>query len=246
MTKLWTQKSSRPWLITALVCFLLALFFKFALIGYAIMALFFAGAGIVILLYLVLPKKFKIMLTILLCVGAIVFSAALLPVIEAAKGTPDIDADYLIVLGAGVNGTVPSLSMVNRLNAALDYLSAHPDCIAVVSGGQGRGEDVTEAQAMHTWLLARGIAEERIIEEARSTSTEENLRFSLALIPDAENQSIAVCSSEYHLCRATLLAEQMGYTVGGIPAKTTKPVLKLNYFAREALGLSYLRLFGDL
>ena len=231
-------------LIAAGLCFLLALGFKFALIGYGVTALVLAGVGVCILLYLFLPRKLKIMLTVLLCVGAVIFTAAEIPVIKASKGTPDADADYLIVLGAGVNGSAPSLSLVNRLTAARDYLDEHPNCIAVVTGGQGRGENLTEAQAMADWLTARGIATERIIREERATSTEENLEFSFALIPDAAHAKIAVCSSEYHLYRAEYMARQMGYELSGVPGRTTYPVLRLNYFIREGLGVIYLHIFG--
>ena len=182
------------------------------------------------------------MLTVLLCIGAVVFTAAEIPVVKASKGTPEA-ADYLIVLGAGVNGTAPSLSMVNRLTAAKDYLDAHPDCIAVVTGGQGRGESITEAAAMTDWLTAHGIPQERIIREDRATSTAENLEYSFALIPDAANAKIAVCSSEYHLYRAEYAARQMGYTLAGVPGRTTYPVLRLNYFIREGLGVIYLHIF---
>ena len=42
-------------------------------------------------------------------------------------GMPAIPADAVIVLGAGVNGTEPSLSLRTRLDAALDYLEENPD-----------------------------------------------------------------------------------------------------------------------
>ena len=230
-------------LIAAVVCFAVAAFLNYALIGYETLALTFAGIGVVILLFLIFTKILKIILIVILCVGLLIFGAAEFPVLQAAGGDPDADADYLIVLGAGVNGSTPSLSMVNRLTAALDYLNAHPDCTAVVSGGQGEGEDITEAQAMYDWLTARGIAPERVVREEKATSTLENLQFSIALIPEAQRASIAVVSSEYHLYRAKLLAKVLGYDVLGVPAETTLPVLKLNYFIREALGVMYYTVF---
>ena len=242
------NKSKRilPRLILAALCFAAAAFFAFALIGYRIIALLLAGVGVLILLYLCLPKKLRRILTVLIVLGALVLGAAEIPVLKAAKGTPEFAADYLIVLGCGINGSVPSLSMVNRLTAALDYLNAHPDCIVVVSGGQGPGENMTEAACMANWLTANGIAPERIIMEDRSTSTEENLTFSLALIPNAESAHIAVCSSEYHLYRAGRIAQRLGFDVGGVPGRTSLPVLRLNYFIREGLVVVYYSVFGGL
>ncbi len=233
-----------PFLLAALFCFAAAAFLRFALIGYGIMALCCAGVGACVLLYAFLPKKLKIMLTILLALGLILFTVGLVPVLRASAGTPGYDADYLIVLGAGVNGSAPSLSMLNRLAAAKAYLDAHPDCAAVVSGGQGDGEDITEAEAMRRWLTSNGVAPERIIMEPRSTNTSENLGNSLALIPEAREARIAVCSSEYHLYRAQYLARKLGYDLGAVPARTSLPVLRMNYFIREGLGVIYYRVTG--
>ena len=230
-----------PWII-ALGSLILAAFFRFALIGYSTLALTFACISVVIALYLLTPKWFRVMLTILLCLGVLLFVVAEVPVIRAARGEADRDAEYLIVLGAGVNGSTPSLSMRDRLVAALDYLDAHPACVAVLTGGQGTGENVTEARAMADWLSARGIPAERLILEEQATNTAENLRFSFPLIP--EGAVCAVCSSEYHLCRAELMARDLGRELFGVPGKTSLPVLRVNYFIREALGMVHYKIFG--
>lgn len=235
-----------PALLAAGVCFAAAVFLRFALIGYGTVALVCAGLGVCVLLYAFLPKKFRIMLTILLALGLLLFTVGEVPVIRAAGGTPGYDAQYLIILGAGVNGTAPSLSMLNRLAAAKAYLDAHPGCVAVVSGGQGGGEQISEAEAMRRWLSAQGIPDSRILMEDRSTSTLENLEFSLALIPDARSVRVAVCSSEYHLYRAQYFASSMGYAVGAIPARTSLPVLRVNYFIREGFGALYYHILGRI
>ncbi len=236
------KKTRTPLLVAAGVCLVLAGFFRFALIGYGTLALCFAGLAVCLVLYALLPKHFRIMLTVLLCLGVLLFAVGEVPVIRAAGGTADADADWLIVLGAGVNGMSPSLSMLNRLTAAKAYLDAHPDCAAVVSGGRGEGEDITEAEAMRRWLTANGVAPERIVCETRAESTEENIAFSLPLIPNGEKARIAVCSSEYHLYRAQMLGRRMGYELGAVPAKTTLPLLRANYFIREGLGALYYRI----
>ena len=233
----------KPWFITSGACFVLAAFLRFALIGYGTTALCFAALGATILLYHLLSKALKRALTVLLVLGAAVFTAALVPVVRAAGGDPDVNADYLIVLGAGVNGSAPSLSMTDRLRSALTYLEAHPDCTAIVSGGQGPDEDVSEAEAMYRWLTANGVDGGRIVLEDRATDTLENLEYSFALIPDPD-AAVAVVSAEYHLYRAKYLAAALGRTVSGVSAPTSLPVLKLNYFIREAFGVVYYHVFG--
>ena len=80
----------------------------------------------------------------------------------------------MIVLGAGVNGTEPSLSLRTRLDAALDYLTANPDIPAVLTGGRGYGETITEAQCMYDYLTERGVEPERLILEDAASNTAEN------------------------------------------------------------------------
>lgn len=231
---------NRGWYIAAGICFILAAILKFALVGYGTSALLLTAAGVVALIYPRLPFRPRRILTGLLLMGVILFVLAEIPIIRAAGGDQMKDADYIIVLGAGVNGSTPSLSMVNRLEATLDYLETYPDCVAILSGGQGSGENISEADAMARWLRERGIAGERLVLETESTSTEENLKNSLRLIPDASTQSIGVVSSEYHLYRAKIMAAALGYSVAGIPAHTSILPLKLNYFIREAFAVVYL------
>ena len=152
------------------------------------------------------------------------------------KGDPDTSCKYMILLGAGVNGKSPSLSLRDRIQAAYDYMVANPEVICIASGGQGPGEDITEAQCIFQELSAMGIDPGRVWLEERSTSTQENIRFSLDLIRQRtgeEPATIGVLSSEYHLCRAKLIARGMDLSPVGIPAKTSWPHLHVSYFLRE-------------
>ena len=83
------------------------------------------------------------------------------------------EADAVIVLGAAVHGDRVTWVLSNRLDAAIDYLEAHPDAIAVVSGGQGPGETVTEGSAMRKYMIEHGIDESRVYAEERATNTGE-------------------------------------------------------------------------
>ena len=99
--------------------------------------------------------------------------------------------DYLIVLGAHVDGTRLTLALLERTRRALQYLKENPRTIAVLSGGRGSGEQISEAQAMFHYLTAHGIPKERLILEDRSVNTKENLAFSLASRPAAASQYTA-------------------------------------------------------
>lgn len=159
---------------------------------------------------------------------------------RAEKGTPDASCNYLIVLGAGVNGTTPSLSLQERIDAAYTYLTDHPEVICVVSGGQGNNEDITEAQCMFNELTKMGISPDRIWQEDKADSTWKNIVYSLDVIEaktGTRPKSAGIVSSEYHLFRAGLYAREAGITPVCIPAKTSWGHLHLNYFLREIFGV---------
>lgn len=188
-------------------------------------------------------------LSCLLIVGVLTAAVTWTLILTEASGMEnDVNCQYVVVLGAGVNGNVPSLSLSERLNAARDYLILHPDTICVVSGGQGSGESITEAACMYDWLTRQGVAPQRIWQETEATSTRENIRFSLDLIEERTGQrpvSVGVVSSEYHLFRAGLIAQSEGVAALGIPAKTSWVTLRLNYYLREIVAVwAYLILGG--
>ena len=128
-------------------------------------------------------------------------------------GTENPTAPTLVVLGAGLDGDRPSLTLIARLQTALAYLEQHPEAVAVVTGGQGAYETVTEASAMAKWLTQKGVDPSRIYLEELSTDTRENLRNARALMEqEGLSQPIAVVSNSFHLYRARILAGQAGFT----------------------------------
>ncbi len=168
-------------------------------------------------------------------------------VLRAGASKPEKGYDYIVVLGAGVNGTAPSMSLAERIDAAYGYLAQNPDTIAVVSGGKGGGENITEAQCMFNCLTAMGIEPRRVWMEDQAASTRENLRYSLRLIEEKTGERpgrIGVVSSEYHLFRAGLFAVECDVACMGIPAKTTNLTRRVNYTLREVVGVWYYWILG--
>lgn len=101
-----------------------------------------------------------------------------LKVLSAMKGKGRENLDYVVVLGAHVKGELPSKALLKRLEAALDYGEKNPETKLVLSGGQGFGENITEALCMKRYLVKNGISSDRLILEEKSTDTRENLKFS--------------------------------------------------------------------
>lgn len=159
---------------------------------------------------------------------------------EGLKPVAHGENSYAIVLGAKVNGTAPSLSLRYRLEAALDYARKYENVKLILSGGQGPDEDISEAEAMKTFLVNHGIDKERLILEADSTSTYENFKFSKALLPE-DITAITIISSDYHLSRAKKIAQKFELKPDVVAAKTPKIVnFKVRTRERVALLKTYI------
>ena len=174
--------------------------------------------------------------------------------IEAAvvfRGEADnsaIPVDAVIVLGAGVNGETPSAALWSRIRAAEDYLEIHPDVPVVLSGGQGAGEAISEAEAMRRALWKEDGAENaRLLVEERSTNTAENFRFSKALLEerglDTGTATIAVVTNDFHCFRAHMIAQKQGLRTIDVPAELPWWWLTANYYLREAFAVVKTALF---
>ena len=161
----------------------------------------------------------------------------------------DKDVTCVIILGAGVNGTEPSLMLATRLRAALDFVADRPDVPIICSGGQGAGENITEAECMARWIGERGVAEERIWKEEESTSTRENFDFSTQLMAEHgidPTGNFAFVTNDYHVARAKRIAGvPWAYGVAAtLPRNLYYDVLQLNYYIREAFAMAELLVTG--
>lgn len=147
--------------------------------------------------------------------------------------------DYVIVLGAQVHKSGPSKVLKMRLDAAYEYAVENPDTLLVVSGGQGGNEPFSEAKGMYDYLVKRGLEENRIIMEDRSTNTYENLTLSKEILDSlgGEKAEVGIVSNNFHIYRAVQLAKHNGYErVWGIAAPSD-PYLQANNMLREFFGV---------
>lgn len=244
------------WLIPSLFVLLSVLFYSFGG-AYRFTSLMFAGIAALIACYILLhlfrrehlmaAKVLRTVLSSVLLIGICIVLVTGSLILRAGVGENQKDCEYIVVLGAKVNGTSPSLSLGERIKAAAEYLTAHPRAIAVVSGGQGPDEGIAEAQCMYNELTARGIDPQRIWMEDKATSTWENLQFSLNLIEERTGTrptEIGLISSEYHMYRATLFARDCGVTAVSIPATTTRIAIRINYTLREVAGVWHYLILG--
>lgn len=141
--------------------------------------------------------------------------------------------DYVVVLGAGLIGDKVTPLLASRIDKGIAIYQKHPGSKLVMSGGQGPDEIIAEGQAMANYAMEQGIPAEDIIIENQSTNTEENLKFSYALMKPGSR--FALVTNYYHVFRALLLARKLKIKCIGYGAKT-KFYFSLNAFIREFVG----------
>jgi uncharacterized SAM-binding protein YcdF (DUF218 family) len=173
-------------------------------------------------------------------IGAVVISCFM---VKAMNDKPKNSQTTVVVLGCQINGETPSRMLKRRLDAAYDYLSENSDVKVIVSGGQGSDEVTSEADVMRKYLLQRGVEDSRIYMENKSTSTEENLRFSKEIIEkEGLCEKITIVTDGFHQLRADILAKQQGIESCNISASTEKWLLP-TYWIREIYGVAYYLVF---
>ena len=162
-------------------------------------------------------------------------------ILSGGKDESDRQVDYIIILGGRVYGEKPSRSLNERIITAAKYLKEHKDMKVIASGGTGKGEKISEAEAIKRELIKNGIDETRIIKEDKSKSTIENLKFSLEKINEDravnnEKVKVLIVTNGYHLYRSKKIAELLGYEAYGLPAATPFISIPKSYL-REFLSI---------
>lgn len=204
-----------------------------------------------------LPKGVIWCLAGILICCVLVFCVAEGMVIGYGAKAPEPEADYVIVLGGQVRGSQPSYNLKMRLDAAYEYLKDNPRTKVILSGGQGSGEDISEALAMTEYLKARGIQAERMIPEDQSTNTEENFRFTKEKLyasrhkdegneKEWEELRFVVVTNRFHIFRSIGIARKQGFAhVEGLGSSTQWYTVP-NLYVREAFAVIKYVLCGQM
>jgi len=233
-------------MILGLLCILYCLGIFFFM-GYG--TLFFliwglAGAGLIGLGFLGMHERFlslipvwiKIAFGTAVAAGMILFVLVEGMIISRFGADAPAGAEYCLILGAQMKEHGPSDVLRRRLDAGIAYLEKNPETKVIVSGGQGANEPVTEAQGMYTYLVAHGIAADRIIMEAESGNTCENLEFSGKYL-NRYQDTVVIVTNNFHVFRAEKIAGQAGYEdVHGLAA-SSYPYMVPNNLLREFFGV---------
>lgn len=208
---------------------------------------FYLLLGIVLFLYATYMKrllefdnvaKFVKPLRVLVIVGLIIFISLESIIVLYPKNKRQV-SDYIVILGAGVRGENLTLTLRDRLDSALELANdINFKGKFLVTGGQGPGESITEAEAMRRYLDEQGIEENRILIEDNATSTYENFKYSKIIIENdsgknIEDSNISVVTTDFHALRSNMLAKRNNYKDISIYTSKSEWYLIPSAYARE-------------
>lgn len=156
-------------------------------------------------------------------------------------------ADALVVLGAGLRGETPTLVLRLRMDTAIAYLKENPNTVAILSGGKGDNEHISEAEAMARYFEQKGIPVSQYIKEDASTNTSENFAFSYQIIRGrlGEDAKLAFVTTDFHIFRAGRVAARQDILAEGLAAPDVW-YLSLNNHLRECAAVWAYWLTGRL
>lgn len=233
-------------LILGIICIVYFAFVNLVF-GYTTFSSFYLVMGLVMIVYYFSAKKLiqfswfkKIIspLKILLVVGMIIFITVEGMIIMYPKKSIE-KSDYILILGAGIRGENLTTTLRDRLNTAIKYMNkTNFKGDIIVSGGQGPGESITEAEAMKRYLVKEGINDDKIILEDKSANTFENFKYTKEKLKDLgkddiSNTNIIAITTDFHVLRSNIIAKRNGYENINFYSSNTKWYLIPSMYARE-------------
>ena len=120
--------------------------------------------------------------------------------------------DAIIVLGAAMYRSGPSLMLRDRLDAAIALYEAGVSERILVSGDHGRN-DYNEVDGMRTYLLEAGIPDEQIFMDHAGFDTYSSMYRARDVFLV---RSAVISTQEFHLSRAVYLARRLGLDASGV------------------------------
>lgn len=201
-----------------------------------------------------LPKKLFKVLENIFAYGMLFYFVTFLCLSGFILGAGALQSDVdelsddcvFVVYGAGLKGDRPGVTLRKRLDTTIEYMTALPDSVCIVSGGQGADEPIPEAEAMKNYLLEKGIAEERIFIEDKSRNTIQNIKNSYSIIEREElnGDCIVSVSNAFHIPRIELIFSRMEIDSEFILAPDPNPFSMFSVLVREYMSYAKLLIFG--
>jgi len=236
--------------ILGALCLLGAVYFLLPLaMGVCHIGMFWPAALLVLLsticffprLWGKLPRKAKAVGITLLSLALSVVAVVLVFMAVAAADRPTAEEaapETVILLGCRVYEGKPSTMLQNRIDAAYDYLTAHPEAVVITTGGlDSKSETITQGGCAAETLMAMGIDPARVYAEEKSFDTRENLLFAAEIIEENNlDTHVVIASDHFHQLRGQIYAREAGLDPRA--AGCGSPILLgAGYACREVLGI---------
>lgn len=177
-----------------------------------------------------------------LCLSSFILGAGAL---QSEKDELPEDCVF-IVYGAGLKGDQPGVTLRKRLDTAIEYMEEIPGSLCIVSGGQGADEVLPEAVVMKNYLVSKGIEEDRIYLEDKSSNTIENIKNSYDIIKKEKlnRDGIVSISNAFHIPRIELIFSRLGIESEFVLAPDPNPYSMFSVLVREYMSYGKLLIFG--
>ena len=160
------------------------------------------------------------------------------------RDTTKVDA--IVVMGAAQYDGVPSPLLASRLEHALDLWKKKQAPVIAVTGGKRLGDRFTEGDTSRRWLTDRGVPAADIVVESAGHSTWESIENLAPLLNDVDVDSVVVVSSSWHVQRAALSLEELGFRArsSASPDGVLSGSSEKSKLIREIAGVSLGRIIG--
>ena len=188
-----------------------------------------------------------LVLTLGVCIALIAYVAiAAVSLTWAGTHQYTKSVDAIVVMGAAQYDGVPSPLLASRLQQALDLWKEKQAPVIAVTGGKRAGDRFTEGDTSRRWLTDRGVPAADIIVESAGHSTWESIENLTPLLTVANVQSVVVVSSSWHVQRAALSLEELGFRAhsSASPDGVLSRSSEKSKLFREIAGVSLGRIIG--
>lgn len=160
--------------------------------------------------------------------------------IVTVEEAADIDADCIIVLGAGVSDNgYPSWMLEDRLIIGEQLYSSGASDKLLMSGDHGR-KDYDEVNTMKNYVMEKGVPSEDVFMDHAGFETYDSM-YRAKEIFGAEK--VIIVTQEYHLYRAMYIAESMGMEAYGV-SSDLRDYSKTQYYRIAREWLARVKAFG--
>lgn len=185
-------------------------------------------------------KKIKKLSVIFILVGVVVFTALETLIIIGSNTEKTIKrADVAIILGCKVYGESPTVLLRRRIATGLKLYKRGLVKHIIASGGQGPGENISEAEGIKRYLVQRGVPESAIYKEDKSINTMQNLQYSKNIMQDKSLRTAIIVTNPFHIYRSLKIARDLKIDAQGAPSgmEGIDVWCYINTFSREAVSV---------